>query len=289
MHHNFLSSYFLAYSVGCMLGFSLHCQNDNKIKGLLPIVTTHVFHRGVDDCSGDAAYYLFVARNPLSRILSEINYERPDMNNTEPFSKKWKEKELYHECNFWTLEDMAQKGLLNDSSDKMSKVCQTRVHDAVTGEGKYLPHLFFNYQYYAQFVFKTEDYVGKSTIPKDANLLVIRNNHMVDDFNKINELIGGGRDALKPLDIPQNNAYAKNSTELYLSESSKVVLCRVLCNEIQVYKDIIRRAINFNDDDVEQTMDELRQTCPWEAGESTCVEARPDIRQKIEDRTGEQT
>jgi hypothetical protein len=82
-------------TLGCMLGFSLHCDDNNKIsangdtngtvvdnddgddddnendgkekkrtrekmaklqiKGLLPIATTHVFHRGVNDCADVAA------------------------------------------------------------------------------------------------------------------------------------------------------------------------------------------------------------------------------------------
>ena len=48
-------------SVGCLLGFSLHCDTDNDIKGLLPIVTTHAFHRGVNDCYDDAGceYFLY--------------------------------------------------------------------------------------------------------------------------------------------------------------------------------------------------------------------------------------
>ena len=41
--------------MGCMLGFSLHCDTDSQIKGLVPIVTTHAFHRGVNDCADDAA------------------------------------------------------------------------------------------------------------------------------------------------------------------------------------------------------------------------------------------
>ena len=75
-------------TLGCMLGFSLHCddntaaaadanstiaeendggggggeeENDKtktsqlQLKGLLPIATTHVFHRGVNDCADVAA------------------------------------------------------------------------------------------------------------------------------------------------------------------------------------------------------------------------------------------
>ncbi len=84
-------------------------------------------------------------------------------------------------------------------------------------------------------------------------------------------------------------AHAKNGTEMYLSDDSKIILCQVLCNEIQVYKSIIRRAINFNHADVSLTMEEFRQTCPREAAEetTTCSEALPDFSRRIERARGE--
>mmetsp|Transcript_31447 Transcript_31447/g.56979 ORF Transcript_31447/g.56979 Transcript_31447/m.56979 type:complete len:113 (+) Transcript_31447:1505-1843(+) len=110
---------------------------------------------------------------------------------------------------------------------------------------------------------------------------------MVDDYNTINKLLGGQPEALKPSDIPVNNAHEKNATELYLSKNSKLALCQVLCNEIQVYKDILRRAINLNDADVLSSLDDLKGVCPKEAVENTCLEKRPKIRKKIEKRKGE--
>ena len=77
---------------------------------------------------------------------------------------------------------------------------------AVTGEGKYICHSYFNYQYYAQTVFHTEDEMEGTTIPESTNnLLVIRNKHIVDDWNSINILIGDDGDLLTPEDIPVNN------------------------------------------------------------------------------------
>ena len=71
-----------------MLGFNLHCDessqtnnNDDNHGGgsssssnhdiidLLPIVTTHTFHREVNDCVDDSHYYLFTLRDPVARIL----------------------------------------------------------------------------------------------------------------------------------------------------------------------------------------------------------------------------
>jgi hypothetical protein len=119
-----------------MLGFNLHCESHNDIIGLLPIVTTHAFHRGVNDCIEDAKCeclvclskirkwrsfnthqimillgkimldYLFVIRDPLARMLSAFNYERP--NATDPRAHRsngvFERSKLYEECHFQTLE-----------------------------------------------------------------------------------------------------------------------------------------------------------------------------------------
>ena len=119
-----------------MLGFKLHCESLNDIIGLLPIVTTHAFHQRVNDCIEDAKCeclvclskmrkwrsfstqqsmtflgmilvdYLFVIRDPLARMLSAFNYERP--NATDPRAYKidsvFESSKLYEECHFQTLE-----------------------------------------------------------------------------------------------------------------------------------------------------------------------------------------
>ena len=51
----------------------------------------------------------------------------------------------------------------------------------------------------------------------------------------------------------------KIPNEIYLSDETKTALCEVLCNKIQVYKELIRGAINLNDDDMDESMEELHQ------------------------------
>ena len=68
--------------------------------------------------------YLFTLRDPLARMLSAYNYERP--NATDPRAHTstgfFPRTELYDECQFQTLEDLAQKGLLNSNADRFSKL-----------------------------------------------------------------------------------------------------------------------------------------------------------------------
>ena len=84
---------------------------------------------------------LFVVRDPLARVLSSFNYERPNMTEDNPFeSNKFHRQALYEECGFWTLEELAQRGLMNKGKDNESTKCRTRAFNAITGTGKYLTH-----------------------------------------------------------------------------------------------------------------------------------------------------
>jgi len=261
-------------TVGCSLGFSLHCSSDGQtIPGLLPVLTTHTFHRGVYDCTNTAAYYLFVVRDPLARVLSAFNYNRPDLDEKLPKNPKFHKGAFYFDCQYWTLEEMAQKGLLhNDAGGGVSEQCQEIADLAVKGVADNVPHWYFNYQYYYQMV------------PENARILVIRNEHIVDDYNSIESMLGGKKDALDSSLLPVNNSHETNSTDLYLSDESIVALCRALCNEIQMYKTILHRAENFNADDLQTSMDELEKKCPKESTADSCTDELPDITKKIEER-----
>lgn len=59
---------------------------------------------------------------------------------------------------------------------------------------------------------------GSSVIPDNANLIVIRNDHIVDDWNTINLMIGGfPEDAIQSEDIPMNNVRRRNRMRVVLS------------------------------------------------------------------------
>lgn len=257
----------------CSLGFSLHCSEKGQVipNSFLPILTTHTFHRGVYDCQDDAAYYLFVVRDPLARIMSAFNYDRPQEGAKLSSKQLFHMKEFYLDCPFWTLEEVAKNGLLNTDGET-SKSCQKRAKTAIIGTGQYIPHIFFNYQYYYEF------------IPQKSKILVIRNEHIVDDYNGIEHFLGGYDDVMNPSLLPENNVHNKNATDLYLSDESKVVLCQVLCNEIQFYKKILRSAVNLMEEDFFVSMEELKSSCPLEAMRDDCDEDEPDITEKIRER-----
>ncbi|KAK1740619.1 hypothetical protein QTG54_008714, partial [Skeletonema marinoi] len=122
-------------------------------------------------------------------------------------------------------------------------------------------------------------------MPPDANIVVIRNEHIVDDWNAVETLLGGAADLTKE-SLPVNNQYEKKPEEVYLSDAAKVVLCETLCNEIQVYKTILKRAQNINKEQYIQSMQELVTSCPKEAMEESCADDMPDISLKVEKAKG---
>jgi len=281
-------------TVGCALGFGLHCANNTEMMdGLLPRRTTNMFHADCYDCHDESAYFLFVVRNPLERIKSAFLYERPYgvnwlKNNFPQYYEK--RKAFYMDCPFRFMEDWAQIGLMGKSGSKGSKYrvsdeCQSVAHHAVWGTRRYQEHLFFNYQFHLE------------GIPENAKVLTIRNEHLVDDWNHIEHYIGGKRDIF----TPDNAEFAfpvinkKNMTKdpsvkydvypspKYLSEESVEVLCRNLCNEIVNYKKILRRSVNLNYQQIEESISELRETCGKYADyeEGDCYMDMPQIEEKL--------
>ena len=107
-------SYRWGFCMQFSLSLSLSLLSLDALISHLTHLTHHYHHKCTD--------YLFVVRDPLARILSAFNYERPDM--TKPIQNRYKNqfmgKEIYEECNFWTLEQLAQNGLLNTKKDERS-------------------------------------------------------------------------------------------------------------------------------------------------------------------------
>ena len=74
---------------------------------------------------------------------------------------------------------------------------------------------------------------------------------------------------------------------MYLSEDAKVVLCETLCNDIQVYKVILKRAQNIRKEQYIESIEELMKSCPKEAIEEHCEDDMPDITSKVDRAKGE--
>ena len=262
-------------TVGCAIGFNLHCTSKVTAPGVFPKYATHMFHAQMYDCLDNSAYFVFVIRNPLDRMISAFNYDNP--------SKDWKKfraeygekhyqfrKKLYMDCPFTTIDELAQLGL--SPHGNATGACRRRAAAAIEGTEHFGCHFFFNYQYHLE------------AIPKDASILTLRTEHLIEDWNTVEHNLGGVKQVLGPNQtvLAHNNVNQASGDKLkYLSEESKTLICKKLCNEIQVYKKILRVSINLSEDQVMESIKELKESCPVEAVTDTCLLSMPDITGKL--------
>mmetsp|Transcript_23471 Transcript_23471/g.48118 ORF Transcript_23471/g.48118 Transcript_23471/m.48118 type:complete len:445 (-) Transcript_23471:143-1477(-) len=257
-------------SIGCALGFRLHCNYERGsrpyLPGRLPKSVTHLFHQAVYDCPIETSYYLFVVRDPLARSRSAFVYGRPDKDGNSPHEHHVDNlNRLYNECPFQTMNDLARFGLKEDGF--ASEKCKSRAVGMMRGVGRFENHHFFNYQYYLE------------SIPKDGNILVIRTEHMEQDWINLERGLGG--QIMSNITFPRDNTNQKEPRDLILGDEERMLLCRELCQEIMVYKRILRKALNIDDSAYEKSIDELRDVCPTEADAVKCTFRKPDISEKI--------
>jgi hypothetical protein len=241
-------------SVGCSLGFQLHCPDeflDVTVPGLLPSSTTNMMHNDVNDCALDHHYYMFTMRNPVERIKSWWLYDLRHLDRLRKGS-----------CPFRTLNDLAEVGL-SQQPYRTTKECHKMAMAVVRGEQKEGNHAYHNYRWYLQ------------QVPFNATIAAIRAEHMLDDWNAMERhLATAASMAEEPIvirELPTANENKRSyPSEKYVSAQGRSWLCAALCDEIQVYKHILSRAVNLQPSDVQQSLQELRDTCPFETDQAAC-------------------
>lgn len=110
----------------------------------------------------------------------------------------------------------------------------------------------------------------------------------VDDWNNLERQFGGDSDTLAPELIEKHNSNIwLTPDDLLFSDESKIIVCRALCNEIKVYKQLILRAQNLDKSQVRESLQELEAKCPLEADdEFLCPQPMPDISVKVKENRG---
>lgn len=120
-------------------------------------------------------------------------------------------------------------------------------------------HNAYNYDWYAHRLLRD---------PQNAyaDVFVLRVEHLEQDWTTVDRLLGGTGEYPSTLKSRQNDASIKplrvsnhNTTDVGLQN-----LCRALCEEIQIYKQFLLRAVNLQPEDLEESMKELRRQCPEE-------------------------
>ena len=120
-------------------------------------------------------------------------------------------------------------------------------------------HNAYNYDWYAQRLLN-------DPVNADAELFVLRVEHLEQDWRTVDKMLGGDGSFPSTMSSRQNSATIKelrvpnhNTTDIGLQN-----LCRAMCDEIQVYKKLLQRAINIEPEDYDASMEDLRRQCPEE-------------------------
>ncbi|KAL7489688.1 hypothetical protein ACHAW6_015376 [Cyclotella cf. meneghiniana] len=262
-------------TIGCALGFNLHCTRKTIAPGIFPQYATNMFHSQMYDCHDDSAYFVFVVRNPLDRMISAFNYDNPSK-DWEKFRREYGEKhynfrkKLYMDCPFTTFDELAQLGL--SSHGNATTECRRRAAAAIDGTEHFGCHFFFNYQYHLE------------AVPHGSTIMTIRTEHLIEDWNSVEYNLGGEKEVLRPNQtvLSHNNVNTASGDKLkHLSDESRMLICEKLCNEIQVYKKILRDSINLSEEQVQESIEEMMETCPVEAASEQCNDPLPNITDKL--------
>jgi len=247
--------------MACALGFSYDSCPIEHVKipaGNLALFTTNMIHDEFNDCKVDKiARYLLIVSDPLSRMQKWFEYERPDPNKRISRETLARKAKLFTDCPFPTLNALGgSEGLAATDGS----ICSKRAWKAITGEIGYATYNMYNYEYYYDEV-RAQD--------PNPSILVIRTEHLEDDWSNIETNFLGGPRLKSNFSFPYRRRSQKEKAE-FLSRSSKANICHALCEEIQVYKQILMQAENLDEADYAMSMKELEKSCPVEASLSMC-------------------
>ena len=212
---------------------------------------------------GKHSFYIITARDPFDRAVSAFVFEHLDnwVARGEKLSETGKiaKEEAYGNC-LDTLETFVDYigDNVNDyyypyhRSIVNTQNCTSFARAIMNARVRRFNHFFFNYAKIRSF------------LPKDDPLIfVTRQEHLWYDWKKINYLLGQIDDAGL-----QEDMNARNLTDLHqpitrdLSDMGRRRFCKALEREYQEYVQLLRDAINLSDDDLKESLEQARRTCP---------------------------
>mmetsp|Transcript_25422 Transcript_25422/g.37845 ORF Transcript_25422/g.37845 Transcript_25422/m.37845 type:complete len:411 (-) Transcript_25422:87-1319(-) len=199
--------------------------------------------------------FLFTLRNPIDRAVSAFNMQHID--NTLRWPKRYMSEQhlrinFYHDC-FQTIEDLAMVlGRRRGNTTYVDKVtnetrdCYMLGKQAIRGRAGHIfqggPHLFYNYGRY--------HYETIHAYP-EKEVMVVRTEHLWDDIARLNVALGGNKSDISEEMKRHTATYESEKRPVHsgLSMEGKAILCCYLSGENEIYEDILRRAINLNEDE----------------------------------------
>merc|ERR1711862_337047 len=204
--------------------------------------------------------FIITSRNPVDRMISWFIYAHPKNNLLHSYDKSTELFDCYDQ-----VDDLVTYGLQKQTNDTLKttsgKSCQEIAQDVIQGKPSYYLHMAKNYEYYT------------SDILQDARneIFLLRTENFWSDWQKINFMLGGG--SIKKHKVATHRKGKEGSmkvTSRSISDEGLRNACYSLCHEIQLYKELLNRAVNLSKNDKMRSFQNLKESCPLETESSTC-------------------
>lgn len=261
------------YAPTCITGPGKTLQRSNSA---LVAHGGQYLHMFANECKPGTNVFLISIRNPIDRIISWYNYENLRQQWVHQYLEsprykcltrlqKWKE---WDGC-FETLDELAtnctaptpsSKRNTSDEIEQKRETCRELAWNVVRGKFGCAVHNEHNYAYYARIIENL-----KSSLNTTTHTLVFRSEHLVEDWDKLELLFGGGNGTAGRTIFNTTLNESKGKSDL--SPEGLQNLCRALCHEIQVYKSIILEAENLDASQRSDSLEEVKSLCPEETSE----------------------
>ena len=257
------------YEHGNKLRYAYGSRNDSAISKQ---VHCYVHYNERLYCYDNPSFVVNV-RNPIDRLISWYLYEHREnwavtANHTYPPNRpKHCGQQMLFSC-YPTLDSLAAVGLAGDrpSDGDMLRIrhdltedeCRRWAWAAVRGRIPASYHNVWNYEWYLSYL------LDRKARGKDLEIFVLRIEHLDEDWSNLDKLLGGTGAAL-----PKSRSHNNDASKKQLAVSDKTMsadgmanLCRALCREIQVYRQVLEMADNLERDQVAESLRELKKICP---------------------------
>lgn len=204
--------------------------------------------------------FFITIRNPIDRMVSWFISQHPT-------NKRYvRQHTQLYDC-FHGINDLVTYGLERGDVDYIDlDDCQILARYLMRGIGSQSHenvHILQNYNYYTSELLSHPE----------KKIYVIRREHLMDDW------VAAAEDVIIKSNIRVNLSMADNGVpkrknqvviKKEMSQEGLANACFFLCPEIQLYKKILKRAINLSDRDESSSLEDLAKSCPLEARSDYC-------------------
>ena len=235
---------------------------------------TDAYHTRKDEKYDQFTTYLVTARNPIDRFISWYFYQHPQ-NGYEEWRENGYLKPSYKVFMCYPqLDQLATIGLqmdkikiknfyknLSNEEQENDAYCKRITNSCISGRDHGSRHMHFNYQWYLNDI-----------VFNDAKqVYVIRTEEQESDWNAINYMLGNDTsNQLGPIKVTHHNnrftgaAKVQQVDNATMSEEGIHNLCYALCKEMQVYKQLLLKSLNLNEDEKQISINRVADICPLE-------------------------